>query len=199
MSAIILASTSAARRQILEQAGLDFDVLAPMVDEEALKQALEADNIAPRDLADALAEAKAVKISTRYPTALVLGADQMLAIDNGPLLSKPESPEAACAQLAMLSGKGHRLFSALVVANARAPLWRHVGIVRLTVRPLSDAFIADYVARNWEAIRHCVGCYQIEGEGAQLFTRIEGDHFDIMGMPLLPLLGFLRERKEIAS
>lgn len=199
MSQIILASTSSARRQILENAGLSFDVLAPRVDEEALKEALDADNLAPRDLADALAEAKAVKLSARHPAALVLGADQVLAIDDGPRLDKPESPEAACAQLKMLSGKGHRLFSALVIAAAGVPLWRHVGIVRLAVRPLSDDFIADYVARNWDSIRHCVGCYQIEGEGAQLFTRIDGDHFDIMGMPLLPLLAFLRERKEIAS
>lgn len=199
MSPIILASTSSARRQILENAGLSFDVLAPKVDEEALKHALAADDLAPRDLADALAEAKAVKISARHPAALVLGADQVLAIDDGPLLDKPESPQAACEQLKMLSGKHHRLFSALVVAAAGVPLWRHVGIVRLAVRPLSDRFITDYVARNWESIRHCVGCYQIEGEGAQLFIRIEGDHFDIMGMPLLPLLSFLRERKEIAS
>lgn len=199
MSQIILASTSSARRQILENAGLSFDVLAPRVDEEALKQALDADNLAPRDLADALAEAKAVKLSARHPAALVLGADQVLAIDDGPRLDKAESPEAACAQLKMLSGKRHRLFSALVVASAGVALWRHVGIVRLAVRPLSDRFIADYVARNWDSIRHCVGCYQIEGEGAQLFTQIEGDHFDIMGMPLLPLLAFLRERKDIAS
>lgn len=199
MSSLILASTSKARRQILENAGLSFDAMAPMVDEEALKLALEQENLSPRDLADALAEAKAVKVSAKHPTALVLGADQVLAIDDGQLLSKAESPEQAREQLKMLSGKSHRLFSALVVAAAGVPVWRHVEVVRLLVRPLSDSFINDYVTRNWEAIRHCVGCYQIEGEGAQLFTKIEGDHFDIMGMPLLPLLAFLRERKEIAS
>lgn len=199
MNPLILASTSSARKQILENAGLNFDVMAPKVDEEALKQALAGENLVPRDLADALAEAKAVKVSARHPTSLVIGADQVLAVDDGISLNKPESPEAACAQLRMLSGKGHRLFSALVVAAAAVPVWRHVGMVRLMVRPLSDAFIEDYVARNWDSIRHCVGCYQIEGEGAQLFTRIEGDYFDIMGMPLLPLLAFLRERKEIAS
>lgn len=173
--------------------------MAPMVDEEALKLALEQENLPPRDLADALAEAKAVKVSAKHPTALVLGADQVLAIDDGQLLSKAESPEQAREQLKMLSGKSHRLFSALVAAAAGVPVWRHVGVVRLLVRPLSDAFIDDYVDRNWDQIRYCVGCYQIEGEGAQLFTKIEGDHFDIMGMPLLPLLAFLRERKEIAS
>lgn len=199
MSHIILASTSSARKQILENAGVSFDAMAPMVDEEALKLALEQENLPPRDLADALAEAKAVKISAKHPTALVLGADQVLAIDDGQLLSKAESPEQAREQLKMLSGKSHRLFSALVAAAAGVPVWRHVGVVRLLIRPLSDAFIDDYVDRNWDQIRYCVGCYQIEGEGAQLFTKIEGDHFDIMGMPLLPLLAFLRERKEIAS
>ena len=199
MSHIILASTSSARRQILENAGLSFDAMASMVDEEALKFALEQENLSPRDLADALAEAKALKISAKHPTALVLGADQVLAIDDGQLLSKAESPEQAREQLKMLSGKSHRLFSALVAAAAGIPVWRHVGVVRLLVRPLSDEFIDEYVDRNWDQIRYCVGCYQIEGEGAQLFTKIEGDHFDIMGMPLLPLLAFLRERKEIAS
>jgi len=199
LSHIILASTSSARKQILENAGVSFDAMAPMVDEEALKLALEQENLPPRDLADALAEAKAVKISAKHPTALVLGADQVLAIDDGQLLSKAESPEQAREQLKMLSGKSHRLFSALVAAAAGVPVWRHVGVVRLLIRPLSDAFIDDYVDRNWDQIRYCVGCYQIEGEGAQLFTKIEGDHFDIMGMPLLPLLAFLRERKEIAS
>ncbi|MFN3749683.1 MAG: Maf family protein [Sphingorhabdus sp.] len=199
MSHIILASTSNARRQILENAGLSFDAMAPMVDEEALKLALEQENLSPRDLADALAEAKAVKVSAKHPTALVLGADQVLAIDDGQLLSKAESPEQAREQLKMLSGKSHRLFSALVAAAAGVPVWRYVGVVSLLVRPLSDAFIDDYVDRNWDQIRYCVGCYQIEGEGAQLFTKIEGDHFDIMGMPLLPLLAFLRERKDIAS
>lgn len=199
MSHIILASTSSARKQILENAGVSFDAMAPMVDEEALKLALVQENLPPRDLADALAEAKAVKVSAKHPTALVLGADQVLAIDDGQLLSKAENPEQAREQLKMLSGKSHRLFSALVAAAAGVPVWRHVGVVRLLVRPLSDAFIDDYVDRNWDQIRYCVGCYQIEGEGAQLFTKIEGDHFDIMGMPLLPLLAFLRERKEIAS
>lgn len=199
MSHIILASTSSARKQIIENAGVSFDAMAPMVDEEALKLALVQENLSPRDLADALAEAKAVKISAKHPTALVLGVDQVLAIDDGQLLSKAESPEQAREQLKMLSDKSHRLFSALVAAAAGVPVWRHVGVVRLLVRPLSDAFIDDYVDRNWDQIRYCVGCYQIEGEGAQLFTKIEGDHFDIMGMPLLPLLAFLREREEIAS
>ena len=199
MTRLILASTSSARKQILEKAGLSFDAMPPMVDEEALKQGLMAENFSPRDMADALAEAKAVKLSVKHPGALVIGADQMLALDEGPLFDKPGSPEIARAQLTLMAGKSHRLFSAVVVAQSGEPLWRHVGTVRMQVRSLRPAFIDSYVARNWGSIRHCVGCYQIETEGAQLFTRIEGDHFDILGLPLLPLLAYLRERKEMPS
>jgi septum formation protein len=199
MTRLILASTSSTRKQMLKKAGLSFDAMPPMVDEEALKQGLMAENFSPRDMADALAEAKAVKLSTKFPDALVIGADQMLALEDGSLLDKPDCPETARSQLTQLSGSNHRLFSAVVIAQGGAPVWRHVGTVRMSVRALRTAFIDDYVARNWDAIRHCVGCYQIEAEGAQLFSRIEGDHFDIMGLPLLPLLAFLRERKEIAS
>lgn len=199
MTWTILASTSPIRMQLLENAGINFEVMAPMVDEESLKDAFMAEKMAPRDMADALAEAKAVKISAKNPTALVIGADQILAIDDGALLDKAETPEQASEQLHLLSGKGHRLFSAIVVAAAGVPVWRYVGMVRLMVRPLSAEFIDDYVSRNWDSIRHCVGCYQIEREGAQLFSRIEGDHFDVMGLPLLPLLAFLRERRELPS
>ncbi|MGC1467958.1 MAG: nucleoside triphosphate pyrophosphatase [Sphingorhabdus sp.] len=199
MTRIILASTSSSRKQILEKAGITFDVMAPMIDEDAIKESLQAEGLGPRNIADALAEAKAVKLSVKHPGALVIGADQMLALDEGPLFDKPGSPEIARAQLTLMAGKSHRLFSAVVVAQSGEPLWRHVGTVRMHVRPLSPAFIDSYVARNWDSIRHCVGCYQIEAEGAQLFTRIEGDHFDILGLPLLPLLAYLRERKEMPS
>jgi septum formation protein len=199
MTQLILASTSATRSEMLKNAGLSFDVMAPMVDEEALKEGLQAEGLSPRNLADGLAEAKAVKLSAKHPGALVIGADQVLALDDGPLFDKPDSPETAKAQLGQMSGTSHRLFSAAVVAQRGTPVWRHVGIVRMHVRALSASFIDDYVERNWDSIRYCVGCYQIEGEGAQLFSRIEGDHFDILGLPLLPLLGFLRDRKELPS
>jgi len=199
MTQLILASGSKTRREILENAGLLFDTMTPMVDEEALKEGLRADGLSARDMADALAEAKALKLSVKYPSALVVGADQILSLDDGPLFDKPASPDAARQQLEQLSGRGHRLFSAAVVVAAGVPVWRHVGIVRLHMRVLSPGFIDAYVERNWEHIRHSVGCYQIEREGAQLFTRIEGDHFDILGLPLLPLLAFLRERKELPS
>jgi septum formation protein len=199
MSRLILASASTARRNMLKNAGLICDAMPPMIDEAAMKERLLADGLPPRDIADALAEAKAVKLSAKNPTALVIGADQMLALDDGAMFDKPVTPADAVHQLTILSGKSHRLFSAAVVAAAGVPVWRHVGTVKLLVRQLTAAFIDDYVAHNWEAIRHCVGCYQIEGEGAQLFARIDGDHFDILGLPLLPLLAFLRERKELPS
>jgi septum formation protein len=199
MTQLILASTSSARHAILANAGVDHDVMPPMVDEQAIKEILLEQSLGARDIADALAEAKSVKLSAKHPTALVIGADQTLALDDGTLSDKADTPADAVAQLHAMAGKGHRLFSAVVVSAAGVPVWRHVGTVRMMMRPLSAPFIASYVDSNWNDIRHCVGCYQIEGAGAQLFSRIEGDYFDIMGLPLLPLLGFLRERKVLPS
>lgn len=198
MTRLILASTSAARYEMLARAGVECDVMAPMVDEDAIKESLCAEGVGARNVADALAEAKAMKLSGRHPAALVIGADQTLALEEGAMLDKPESPETAKAQLAAMAGKTHKLFSAAVVAEAGSAVWRFVATSRMTVRPLSDAFVDSYVGQHWQDIRHCVGCYQVEGAGAQLFSRIEGSHFDIMGLPLLPLLGFLRERGILA-
>lgn len=194
MTQLILASTSAARRMILAQAGVDCDAIAPMVDEDAIKQSLLDHSVSARDIADALAEAKAVKLSSKFPQGLVIGADQTLECADGSVLDKPEFPADAITQLTLMAGATHKLYSAVVVAERGEPVWRFVATSRMTVRPLSDAFIADYVETHWDAIRHCVGCYQIEGAGAQLFSQIQGGHFDIMGLPLLPLLSFLRER-----
>lgn len=191
---LILASTSAARQAMLAQASIQCDVMAPMVDEEAVKELLSRQGLGARDIADALAEAKAVKLSGKNPDALVIGADQTLALADGSLLDKPESARQAEAQLASMAGKTHKLFSAAVVAERGEPVWRFVAMSRMTMRPLSDAFIRYYVEQHWDDIRHCVGCYQVEGAGVQLFSQIQGSHFDIMGLPLLPLLGFLRER-----
>jgi septum formation protein len=194
MTQLILGSTSRARYAMLARAGVDCDVMAPMVDEEAIKENLLAQGLTGRDIADALAEAKAVKLSGKNPGVLVIGADQTLELEDGSLLDKPESPEQAVAQLGQMAGKTHKLYAAAVVAERGEPVWRFVGTARMIVRPLSAAFIAAYVDEHWEDIRHCVGCYQVEGAGAQLFSRIDGSHFDIMGLPVLPLLGFLRER-----
>jgi septum formation protein len=199
VSQLILASTSAARREMLVRAGVQADAMAPMVDEEAIKKALLAEGLGARDIADALAEAKAMKLSGKNPTALVIGTDQTLTLEDGSMLDKPVDPEQAKAQLAVMAGKTHKLFSAAVVAEAGAPVWRFVATSQMTVRPLSEAFIDSYVDQHWDDIRHCVGCYQIEAAGVQLFSQIQGSHFDIMGLPLLPLLGFLREREIVAT
>jgi septum formation protein len=194
MTQLILASTSKTRVAMLSRAGVIFDAMAPMVDEESIKESLSGQGLTGRDIADALAEAKAVKLSGKNPGALVIGADQALQLEDGTLLDKPVDPAQAVQQLSAMAGKTHKLFSAAVIAERGEPVWRFVATSRMIVRPLSDGFIADYVDQHWDDIRHCVGCYQVEGAGAQLFSRIEGSHFDIMGLPLLPLLGFLRER-----
>ena len=199
MTRLLLASQSAGRAQMLQDAGLDFTVEPASLDEAALTAALQAEGQSPRNIADALAEAKALKLSARRPGQLVIGADQLLALDDGSLLAKPATPSDAEAQLARLSGQRHRLLSAVVVAENGTVLWRHIGEASLWVRPLGAAFIAAYVAKYWDRIRWTVGCYEVEGAGVQLFTRTEGDRWTIIGLPLLPLLGWLRERGEIGQ
>jgi septum formation protein len=199
MTRLLLASQSSGRAAMLRDAGLDFTVEPAMVDEAALTAALAAEGQSPRNIADALAEAKAVKLSSRRPGQLVIGADQLLALDDGALLTKPATPADAEAQLRRLAGQSHHLLSAVVVAENGAALWRHIGEAQLWVRPLSDEFITAYVAKHWDRIRWTVGCYEVEGAGAQLFSRTEGDRWTIIGLPLLPLLGWLRDRGEIAA
>jgi septum formation protein len=192
---IVLASTSVARREMLSAAGVFYEAVAPAVDEEAAKHALR--HLGGRGLADALAELKAVKLSSRRPGDLVLGCDQTLELEDGTLLDKPGT--ALAEQLRRLSGQTHWLHSAIVAAENGQPVWRHVERAKLTMRPLSDTFIANYVADEGDAVAGCVGGYRIEGRGIQLFSRIEGSHFTILGLPLLPLLDWLRARGDIAS
>lgn len=196
---IILASKSAARLSMLEAAGVKIDSVAPMVDEDTIRVALTASGTSPRDIADALAEAKAVKVSARYPGVLVLGSDQILETEDGSILTKSETPDEARLTLAALSGKTHRLHSAAVIAEGGRPVWRHVDKAIMTMRPLSPEFIDGYVTQYWEEIRPCVGGYRIEAEGAQLFARAEGNQFSVMGMPLLAVLDYLRIRGNLPS
>jgi septum formation protein len=194
---IVLASTSASRRAMLAAAGVAHEALPAHVDEDAVKAAMG--EVAPRDLADALAELKALKISARVPGTLVLGGDSVVAIDDGTLLDKPTSREEAARHLRLLSGKRHDLYSAAVIAQNGQPVWRHVDRARLWVRPLSESFIAQYLDAEWPAISGCVGCYRVEGPGVQLFSRMEGSHYTILGMPLLNVLDYLRTRGVLTS
>ncbi len=191
---VLLASQSASRRALLAAAGVPFEALSPGVDEEAAKAALRGDGLNARALADALAELKALRVSRRAPGALVLGCDQTLSLDNGEMIDKAVDRADARRILGLLSGRTHYLHSAAVIAQAGTPVWRHVERVTMYVRPLSDAFIDTYLDTDWDALRWCVGCYRIEGPGAQLFAKIEGSQFAIQGLPLLPLLDFLRIR-----
>lgn len=190
---IILASGSSIRAQMLTQAGVAFEVMKPRVDEESVKMGMLAEQAKPRDIADTLAEIKARKISDKVPGTFVLGCDQVLD-HRGTLLSKPDTPQQAVAQLTALRGDRHSLLSAAVICENGEPIWRHIGQVRVRMRDVTDGYIQDYVDRNWDSIRHSVGGYKIEEEGVRLMASIEGDYFSVLGMPLLQLLAFLTVR-----
>lgn len=195
---IILASGSEIRSQMLRNAAVPHDTQTARVDEETIKESMIAEGAPPRDIADALAELKAAKVSDKNYSALVIGCDQVLD-HGGKLLSKPATPEAALAQLIALRGDKHTLLSAAVIYHEGKPLWRHIGQVRLRMRDASDAYLQDYVERNWDSIRHAVGSYKLEEEGVRLFSRIDGDYFNVLGMPLLEILNYLTLRGDIAQ
>jgi septum formation protein len=196
---LVLASQSASRRALLSAAGVPHEAVAPGVDEEAAKAGLRAEGIDARGLADALAEFKALKLSARRPGDLVLGCDQVLVREDGTTLDKAVDRDDAKAQLGRLRGTTHRLISAAVICEGGAPVWRHVDTAKLTMRPFSDGFLDSYLDTEWPGVSGCVGCYRLEAHGAQLFSRIEGSHFTILGLPLLALLDYLRTRGIMAS
>jgi septum formation protein len=195
---LVLASASEIRARVLKSAGVEFDIRPAHVDEDAVKESLLAAKAPLRDVADALAELKAVRVSANRPDALVLGADQVLAFD-GELVSKCASLDEARALLRRLRGRTHQLISALVLAKAGGAIWRNVETATLKMRDFSDRFLDDYLTGEGEDLLKGVGCYRLEGRGAQLFERVEGDYFTVLGMPLQPLLAALRQHGIVAT
>jgi len=190
---LILASRSRARRAMLEAAGVPFETAQAELDEAAAKAGLAGAGFDPRSVAEELAQLKALSVRGA-DGALVLGADQVLEREDGAMLAKPESREEALEQLQSLRGATHLLHSAAVIVERGEAVWSHCQSAAMTMRPLGDDFLRSYLEAEYDAIRWSVGGYRIEGPGVQLFERIEGSHFVILGLPLIPLLAYLRER-----
>ena len=197
---LLLASQSESRRAMLTAAGVPFEPVRSPLDEEAAKLEMRERGLDAGEMALALADAKALAVSAKgIINGLILGCDQILQCDDGTLLDKAADMGMLADQLRALSGKTHRLFSAAVIIENHEIVWRATESARMTMRSLSDSFIADYLAREGDGLLGCVGGYQIEGRGSQLFERVEGNSFVVQGMPLLPLLAYLRERGVLAS
>jgi septum formation protein len=186
---LILASSSAIRRQMLDAAGVEYEAIPSQVDEAAVKAELSTGE----QLAGKLAAAKAVDVSARRPDEWVAGSDSVVSVD-GRLFAKPRNREQAAEHLRFFSGKEIQLTSAVALARGGEADWMQVDTARLQLRSLSDAFIDAYLAAEWPEVGYCVGVFRLEGRGVQLFDRIDGSYFTILGMPLIPLLGALRDR-----
>jgi septum formation protein len=181
------------RRKLCESVGLEVDAVPARLDEEAIRQSLIADGASPRDISDALGEMKALKVQEKRPDAVVIGSDQILAL-GGEVLGKPADREGAARQLLRLQGQQHVLFSSAVVYFEGQPIWRSVGQARLRMHAMDPDEIDRYLMVAWSEVEGSVGAYHAEGYGARLFSRIEGDWFSVMGLPLLDLCSFFRLR-----
>lgn len=194
---IILASGSLIRRELLVNAGVEFDVITKPVDEAAIKASLLNEDVSVRDIADALAEAKSVRVSAQNE-GLVIGADQIMTMD-GILYDKPTSLEEAKNRLMTMRGKTHYLIGAVVISETGNAIWRYMSKTKLDMRPFSEEFLDEYIEAEGETILQSVGGYRFEGRGSQLFSKVDGDFFSILGLSLLPVLDFLRERGALTT
>lgn len=190
VSPIILASASSARRQMLAQAGITFKTRVARIDEESVKSSLMAEKALPKDIADTLAEMKAARVASQNPGAVVIGSDQVLDLD-GLVLSKPVNLAQARAQLVQLRNRQHKLISAAVIYQNNIPIWRHAGETTLWMRDFSDLYLDQYLERTGAELFQTVGGYKLESEGVRLFSRIQGDYFNVLGMPLVEILNYL--------
>ena len=196
---LVLASSSASRAAILKSAGLAFTAIPARIDETALIESLMAEGAKPRDIADALAEAKTLKVAANVPPpGLVIGADQLLVCE-GRIFEKPADRAEAESHLAFLQGKSHELVGGVCGARGGAVIWRHVSVARLTLRAMDAAAIGDYLDAAGPDVLNSVGCYHLEGLGVHLMSRIDGDFYSILGLPILPVLDFLRAQGALAS
>jgi len=193
---ILLASSSPIRKLLLERANVLFKSVKPNIDEESVKASLLMEQYNAREIADALAELKASKISSMNPDSLVIGCDQILELE-GTILKKPVSKEKAIEQILTMSGKKHVAYSGAVICENGKPVWRFVGKAELYSKHYKEDYVTKYVNRNWESIKETVGGYKIEEEGSRLFIKITGDFFSILGMPLIEINNYLGERGSI--
>jgi len=195
---LILASASTTRAGLLRAAGIPFEIRPAQVDEDAIKDSMLAEGLEARAIADALAEAKALRVSVSRPGELVLGADQVLDFESE-LVSKSPDLEAAAVLLRRLRGQQHKIVTAAVLARDGMAIWRYLTVATMTMRDFTDAYLADYLAAEGEPVLSSVGCFHIEGRGLQLFSRIDGDYYSILGLPMIPLLTALRTQGIIAT